>query len=65
MTGKEEQAAALDARISELEQVIAQTEAVILDPHAHPARVAAAERYLQGARSTLSSVQAQRAALDK
>lgn len=60
---KEAQAARLDERIAELEQVIAQTEAVLTDPHAKPERVAAAERYIAGAREALSTVQRQRAQL--
>jgi hypothetical protein len=65
MTDKEEQIAALEARIAELEQVISQTEAVVLDPYTSPAKVAAAERYLAGARSTLSTAQRQLAQLSR
>jgi hypothetical protein len=65
VSSKDEEIAAADARIAQIEATIAQTEAVLYDPDAKPAKVAAAERYLVGARSALSQAQARRRALDR
>jgi ribosomal protein L29 len=50
----------LDNRITELEEVIFDTEAVITDKYTKPDKLRAAERYIAGARTELSKVKAER-----